>query len=57
MAGGWLRSGDLGRYDEAIACYQKILALPATGQAKGRIERSQRRTFAAATSRVSTTDR
>ena len=47
VAEGHLLAGDAyrlhGRFREAIACYQKVLAVPADGKQKGRIERSHSR--------------
>ncbi len=49
---GWVAEGHLlmgdtyrlhGRFREAIAAYQKVLAVPAVGKQKGRVERNQRR--------------
>lgn len=44
---GYLAAGDAcrtaGRLPQAVAYYDKVLALAATGQAKGRIERNQKR--------------
>lgn len=43
----WMESGDAcriaGRFDEALAFYEKVLKLPTTGQSKGRVERNQKR--------------
>jgi len=47
VAEGHLLAGDAyrlhGRFPEALASYQKVLAVPAGGKQKGRVERSHRR--------------
>lgn len=47
VAEGHLLAGDIyrlhGRYREALAAYQRVLAVPAVGQRKGQVERCHRR--------------